>query len=214
MKAMSKSSKKYMPTYIIIALNIIVYVYTSIIGGDFVDTGDNALLWLGQVNYYVLYHGWYWQLFTSMFVHAGIVHLLGNMFFLLIFGLRAEEMFNIQEYLLIYFLSGLAGNLLSLAFGPYSAPGILFVSAGASGAIFGVFGACIIYVRRAVGQSIITALMYAFFLFMINIGPCVNSLAHLGGLAVGLLIGYVLGATRRRGVTHTYEYRYSFSPRG
>jgi len=210
MKAMSKNSKKYMPTYIIIALNIIVYIYTSVLSGDFMETSYEVILQYGQVNFYVLYHGWYWQLFTSMFVHSGIVHLLGNMLFLLIFGLRAEEMFSIREYLLIYFLSGLAGNLLSLAFGPYSASGIPFVSVGASGAIFGVFGACIIYIRRAVGQSIITALMYAFFLFMINIGPQVNFLAHLGGLVVGLLIGYALAATRRRRVTPNYEYRYSF----
>jgi len=211
MKAMSKSSKKYMPTYIIIALNIIVYICTSVLSGNFVETRYDVILQYGQVNFYVLYQGWYWQLFTSIFVHSGIVHLMGNMLFLLIFGLRAEEMFNIREYLLIYLLSGLAGNLLSLAFGPYSAPGIPFVSVGASGAIFGVFGACIIYIRRAVGQSIITALMYAFFLFMINIGPQVNFLAHLGGLVVGLLIGYALAATRRRSVTPSYEYRYSFS---
>jgi rhomboid protease GluP len=208
MNTMSKSSKKYMPTYIIIALNIIFYVSTSIIGGDFITTGDSAIFLFGQVNYCVIYYGWYWQLFTSMFVHVSIVHLLGNMFFLLIFGLRAEELFSLKEYLLIYFLSGLTGNLLTLLFG------LDMVSAGASGAIFGVFGACIIYIRRAIGQSIITALMYAFFLFMINIGPGVNFLAHLGGLAVGLLIGYVLGATRRRSVTPTYEYRYSFFARG
>jgi len=213
MNAMSKSSKKYMPTYIIIVLNIIFYVFTSILSGNIVEMDYYVIQQYGQCNLFVL-NGAYWQLFTSMFIHVGIVHLLCNMFFLLIFGLRAEEMFNIQEYLLIYFLSGLAGNLLSLAFGPYSAPGIPFVSAGASGAIFGVFGACIIYIRRAIGQSIITALMYAFFLFMINISPGVNFLAHLGGLAVGLLIGYVLGATRRRSVTPTYEYRYSFSARG
>jgi rhomboid protease GluP len=214
MNVMLKSSKNFMPTYVIIMLNVVGYVYTSIISGDFITTGDNAILLYGQVNSLVINYGWYWQLFTSIFVHVSIVHLLGNMFFLLIFGLRAEELFSLKEYLLIYFLSGLAGNLLSLAFGPYSAPGIPFVSAGASGAIFGVFGACIIYIRRAIGQSIITALMYAFFLFMINIGPGVNFLAHLGGLAVGLLIGYVLGATRRRSVTPTYEYRYSFSARG
>jgi rhomboid protease GluP len=160
------------------------------------------------VNYFVIYYGWYWQLFTSMFVHVSIVHLLGNMFFLLIFGLRAEEFFSLKEYLLIYFLSGLAGNLLTLLFG------FDMVSAGASGAIFGVFGACTIYFRRAIGQSIMSALVYAFFLLMISSGPSVNIFAHLGGLVVGLLIGYVLGATRRRSVTPTYEYRYSFSARG
>lgn len=205
---MFKSSKKYMPTYVIIALNIIVYIYTSVIGGNFIETSNEVILYYGQVNFYVLYQGWYWQLFTSMFVHVSIIHLLGNMFFLLIFGLRAEEMFNIQEYLIIYFLSGLAGNLLSLAFGLYSAPGVLFVSAGASGAIFGMFGACIIYIRRAVGQSIMTALMYAFFLFIINIRPGVNFLAHFGGLVVGLSIGYWLAAARKTRTIYKYSYSY------
>jgi rhomboid protease GluP len=209
MKIMLKNSKKFKPTYILIGLNIIVYICTSIIGGDFITTGDTAIIWLGQVNYFVLYNGWYWQLFTAMFVHANIAHLFGNMFFLLIFGLRAEEMFSIEEYMLIYLLSGLVGNLLSLSFGPYGAPGVLFVSVGASGAIFGMFGACTIYVRRAVGQSIITGLMYAFFLFMINFGPGVNVLAHLGGLVVGLLIGYIL-ATQRK-VRTPHEFRYSYS---
>ena len=212
MNAMSKNSKKYMPTYIIIALNIIVYLYTSIIGGNFVNTGENAILWLGQVNFAIIYYGWYWQLFTSMFVHVSIIHLLGNMFFLLIFGLRAEELFSIEEYILIYLVSGLAGNFLTLL--TTLLFGYNMISAGASGAIFGLFGACIIYVRRAVGQSIMSALLYAFFLFMISSGPNVNNFAHLGGLVVGLLIGYVLGATRRRSVTPTYEHRYSFSTRG
>jgi rhomboid protease GluP len=208
MKIMFRSAKKYMPTYIIIALNIAVYVCTSIIGGDFVTTGDPAIFLLGQVNSAIINGGWYWQLLTSMFVHAGIVHLFGNMFFLLIFGLRAEDLFSIEEYVSIYFLSGLVGNLLTLS------ATLLFgydiISVGASGAIFGIFGACIIYVRRSIEQSIISALLYAFFLFMINLGPEVNIYAHLGGLVVGLLIGYVLGATRRRSVTPTYEYRYSF----
>jgi rhomboid protease GluP len=163
------------------------------------------------VNYCVLYLGWYWQLFTSMFVHANIVHLFGNMFFLLIFGLRAEEVFSIEEYVSIYFLSGLAGNLLTLS------ATLLFgydiISVGASGAIFGIFGAFIIYVRRAIEQSIITALLYAFFLFMINLSPDVNIFAHLGGLIIGLLIGYVLGTTHRRKVAPTHKYHYSYSAR-
>jgi len=202
MNAMSKSSKKYMPTYIIIALNMIFYVFTSILSGNIVEMDYYVIQQYGQYNLFVL-NGAYWQLFTSMFVHVSIVHLLGNMFFLLIFGLRAEELFSLKEYLLIYFLSGLAGNLLTLLFG------FDMVSAGASGAIFGMFGACIIYVRRAIGQSIISALLYAFFLFMISSGPSVNVFAHLGGLAVGLLIGYALAATRR--FRMTYKYNYSFS---
>lgn len=201
MSGILKSSKKFMPTYILIAVNIAVYVYTSIIGGNFMETNYYVLLQYGQSNYFVM-SGGYWQLFTAMFVHVSLLHLLGNMFFLLIFGLRAEDMFAIHEYLLIYLLSGLSGNLLTLLFGPD------MLSAGASGAIFGMFGAVTIYVRRAVGQSILGALMYSFFLLMVNIGPNVNNLAHFGGLIIGLLIGYAL-ATKRK-ITMTYRYNYSY----
>ena len=87
MNAMLKISKKFMLTYIVIALNIIVYVYTSMLGGNFIETSYDVILRYGQVNFLVLYQGWYWQLFTAMFVHVNIVHLLGNMFFLLILSL-------------------------------------------------------------------------------------------------------------------------------
>jgi rhomboid protease GluP len=199
---MYRGSKKVMLTYIIIALNIIVYAYTAMLSGDFIEIDHHVVRQYGQHNSFVL-NGGYWQLFTAMFVHVNIVHLLGNMFFLLIFGLRAEELFAIQEYLLIYFSTGLAGNLLTLLFDP------AMVSAGASGAIFGLFGACTIYIRRAIGQSIIGALLYSFFLLMMSSGQNVNNLAHLGGLVIGLIIGYVLATTRKPRVV--YEYKYSLS---
>jgi rhomboid protease GluP len=179
-----------------------IYAYTAILSNNFFMIDDSVLIIYGQFNLQV-FRGAYWQLFTSMFVHVSIMHILGNMFFLLIFGLRAEEIFSTPEYLLIYFLSGLAGNLLTLLFGPN------MISAGASGAIFGLFGACTIYFRRAIGQSIMSALVYAFFLFMLSVSPNVNFLAHFGGLAVGLLMGYWLAATRKTKVK--YEYRYSFA---
>ncbi|MGB9713855.1 MAG: rhomboid family intramembrane serine protease [Candidatus Bathyarchaeales archaeon] len=198
------TSKRFMPTYIIVALNIGVYVYTSVLSGDFMETSYDVILQYGQVNYFVM-NGLWWQLFTAMFIHVNIVHLLGNMLFLLIFGLRAEGMFNIQEYLLTYFLSGLVGNLLTLLFGPFAPP-----SAGASGAIFGLFGACTIYVHRAVGQSIVGALLYSLFWLMISTGPDVNNLAHLGGLAAGLLIGYVLAFRRKQKTSQVFRYVHSF----
>jgi rhomboid protease GluP len=202
MNAIHKSSKKFMPTYIIIALNVIVYAYTSTVGGNFIETDYGLITRYGQVNSLVT-NGRYWQLFTAMFVHVSIVHLFGNMLFLFIFGLRAEEFFSLPEYLLTYILSGLGGNLLTLLFGPD------MVSAGASGAIFGMFGACTIYARRAIGQSIMSALLFSFFLLMISVGPDVNNLAHFGGLVVGLLVGYVLAVTRKLRVS--YKYGYSFS---
>jgi len=197
-------SKKFKPTYILIAINIAIYVYTSVAGGNFLETSGDMIWQYGQVNLYILYYGWYWQLFTSIAVHASITHLAGNMLFLLIFGLRSEEMFSLPEYLSIYVLGGLTGNLLSLVFLPIDIP-----SAGASGAIFAMFGACTIYARRAVGQSIIGALIYGLFLLLLSSGPNVNNLAHIGGLLAGLLIGYVLAIKRKPDTVYKINYSYS-----
>jgi rhomboid protease GluP len=201
------NSMKYKPTYILIALNIAFYVYTSVAGGDFLNTSDSMILRYGQVNGFVIYNGWYYQLFTSMFVHANIAHIAGNMLFLLIFGLRGEEMFSLPEYLLIYFIGGLTGNLLSLWLMPLYVP-----SVGASGAIFALFGAVAVYARRSISQSIIGALIYVFFLFLISTGPDVNIFAHLGGIIAGLLIGYVLATRRKPGTKYTHSYSYSRFP--
>lgn len=189
-------------TYALITVNLAVYTYTSLVGRNFIVTDDYVLAFYGQFNWLV-WKGWYWQLFTAMFVHATIFHLLGNMFFLLIFGLRAEELFTKLEYLATYLSSGLAGNLLTLLLGPYT------VSTGASGAIFGLLGACTVYLRRSVGQSVVTALLYSFFLLiMFSISPNVNFLAHFGGLVVGLLAGYVVAV--RRSFKMRYEYVVSY----
>ncbi len=198
------NSEKYKSTYILIALNVVIYIYGAIVGGNVLVTGNEVVYVWGQVNAFV-FEGAYWQLFTSMFIHASIYHLVGNMLFLLIFGLRGEEMFSLSEYLGIYILGGLAGNLLSLVFGPN------FISVGASGAIFAMFGACVIYDRRSMRQSIVGALVYAFFLFIINTGANVNILAHLGGLAVGLALGYII-ASRRKPSQQSTEFKYRTTP--
>jgi rhomboid protease GluP len=198
---MFKGSREYMPTYVLVTVNVAVYAFTSILSGS-LTTSDNVVNALGQINANV-WNGEVWRLFTAIFVHADILHISGNMFFLLIFGLRAEDMFDIKEYLLIYFLSGLSGGLLTLALWPSNT-----VSIGASGAIFGVLGATLIYARHSIRQSIIGAVLFAFFFFVINLGPDVNYLAHLGGLATGLLIGYALATSRRyKPVMSEYSYR-------
>jgi rhomboid protease GluP len=190
-----------MPTFVLIAANVGVYAFTSILSGD-LNTSQDIVNAFGQINTNV-WNGEIWRLFTAMFVHANIVHIFGNMLFLLIFGLRAEDMFDIEEYLLIYFLSGLSGGLLTLVLAP---PDI--ASIGASGAIFGILGATMIYARRSIGQSIMSALIYVFFLFIINLGPNVNWLAHLGGLGAGLLMGYALASSRRSKPKVSNEYSY------
>jgi rhomboid protease GluP len=198
--------EKYKPTYILIALNVAVYVYTSIVGGNWLNTNFNGIPPIYQWNLKV-FQGAYYQLFTSMFVHASIAHIGGNMLFLFIFGLRGEEMFSLPEYLGIYLAGGFVGNVVSLAFGPN------LLSVGASGAIFALFGAIVIFNRRSVRQSILGALVYAFFLLLISgLGPGVNDLGHIGGLGFGLLIGYWLGTMRKPHEQYSVRYKHPISP--
>jgi len=186
-----RSLSKLTPTTFLVTVNILVYIYTSVVGGNFIQTNPSVLIQLGQANSNVL-RGEYWQLLTSIFVHVDIVHLALNMLFLIIFGLRAEELFTREEYFFVYMLSGLSGSLLTLfLMSPYT------LSAGASGAIFGMYGAGIIYMRKTFGQSIVGALLYAFLLLMLSTGAGVNIVAHFGGLAAGLIIGYALAKSRR-----------------
>ena len=187
---MFRFQAKFTPTTFLIAVNVLVYIYTSLVGGNFIETNPGVLLQFGQYNFAVL-QGSYWQLLTSIFVHVDLLHITLNMVFLAIFGLRAEELFKTEEYFAVYLLSGLAGSLLTLFF---MAPNTL--SAGASGAVFGMYGADIMYQRKAFGQSIAGALLYSFLFLMLSTGSGVNVIAHFGGLAAGLIIGYILAKSR------------------
>ena len=71
------------PTRILLVTNIFIYIITSIASNSYIQTSQEVLLILGQVNYLVL-QGQLWQLFTSIFVHANLVHLFGNLIFLMI----------------------------------------------------------------------------------------------------------------------------------
>ena len=171
------------PTRLLILVNVLVYIGTSIASGNFVETSEYVLRIVGQANYFVL-QGAVWQLFTSNFVHVNLAHLFGNMIFLWIFGMGAEMLFNSKQYLTIYLASGLFGSVLSLFIGIDS------VSAGSSGAIFGLFGAVTIYSEGLDTRSIILAIFYSLYFLALNIGVNVNVYAHAGGLIIGLLLGY------------------------
>jgi|TARA_B100000315_G_C14564515_1_gene582232 rhomboid protease GluP len=171
------------PTRILLVTNIFIYIITSIASSSYIQTSQEVMLILGQANYLVL-QGHLWQLFTSIFVHANLIHLFGNMIFLMIFGLGAETLYGWRNYYTIYFASGLFGSILSLLLGMNT------ISVGASGAIFGLFGAVTIYSGKMNLQSILVALIYAVYFFILNIGVNVNVFAHAGGLLVGLVLGY------------------------
>jgi len=172
-------------TKVLILVNLAVYVIAGIIGGSFLELNDEILMLLGQFNYLVLKYGWYFQLLTAMFVHVNIVHLAFNMFWLYVLGTQCELTFGIKKYLTIYFASGIFGNLLTL----YLLP-LRTVSAGASGAVFGIFGSLMAY-SGFTRRNMFASVVYAIFILVLNAGFGVNVVAHFGGLLSGFILGYI-----------------------
>lgn len=179
--------RKIWAVYLLLAINFIVYAYESIVSGSISNLSMKALIYLAQINYLILEYGWYWQLFTSMFTHLGLMHILFNMFWLYILGFQLERRFGAMKLIGVYIITGLAGNIASLFLLP---PNTL--SAGASGAIFGIFGFLTLY-NGAIGGKVKSMILYGFFIFLINIFINVNIWAHLFGMVAGMIWGYYEG---------------------
>ncbi len=187
--------KKYKITYTLIILNILVYIYTAFLSASMIDMDIEVLVSMGALYgpYTVLEHHW-WHLLTAIFLHGGMTHLLMNMFSLYLIGRGAENYFSLESYVSIYAFSGFFGGLISL----YMHPGS--VGVGASGAIFGVFGALagFFLVHREQIAAHSKAFMKNFAIIIginIIIGFSIESVdvsAHIAGLLVGFVGGFVL----------------------
>ncbi len=186
---------RYKLTYAIIILNILIYLISSFYSGSLVNMDLQVLVDLGALYgpLTVLKDEW-WRLGTAMFLHGGMTHILMNMFSLYLIGRGAEMYFDTKSYISIYIFSGIVGGLVSLLMHPAS------VGVGASGAIFGVFGALagffLAHKEQIAVQS--KAFMKDFgIIIAINlvIGFSIESVdvsAHLGGLVVGFIGGFLL----------------------
>ena len=186
---------RYKLTYTLIAINVIVYLFSAFYSHSIVDMNLKTLVDMGALfGPYTVQQGEWWRLFTAMFLHGGVTHILMNMFSLYIVGRGAEMYFNAKSYLSIYLFSGLIGGLASLSVHPES------VGIGASGAIFGVFGALagFFLAHREKINAHFKAFMKDFTMIIgINlvIGfsiPSVDVSAHVGGLFVGMLGGFLI----------------------
>lgn len=190
---------RYKLTYTLIILNCIVYLFSAMESQAFVDMDLQVLVDMGALYgpLTVLRDEW-WRLGTAMFLHGGMTHLLMNMFSLYLIGRGAEMYFDTKSYLSIYIFSGLIGGLISLYVHPAS------VGVGASGAIFGVFGALagffLVHKEQIAAQS--KAFMKDFgIIIVINlvIGLSIESVdvsAHIGGLVTGFIGGFMLSKSR------------------
>jgi membrane associated rhomboid family serine protease/HSP20 family molecular chaperone IbpA len=194
--------------YSLIAINVIVFVWEVILTGYFSDQQAVAEIFTnyGAIPISIL-NGNLVSVLTSMFLHGGIAHLIGNMVFLFVFGDNIEDRFGHIKYLFIYIMWGAAAAIIHSIFA-VSAGGGTVPAVGASGAISGVMGAYLVMFPRAKIFTVIVAffittvripaLAYIPFWFILQvilglINPFggVAYVAHIGGFVAGVGIGYI-----------------------
>ncbi|MFX0050573.1 MAG: rhomboid family intramembrane serine protease [Candidatus Hodarchaeota archaeon] len=129
-----------------------------------------------------------YRFFSSIFIHANVVHLASNILFLIIFGFRLEELKSSTMVILVFIVSGLIANLASLIWFFIAFP---INSVGASGAVFGLLGAVYFIVRGKTKHERRKALYFLVIFFLITIGQDINFIAHLFGLIGGISLGWI-----------------------
>jgi len=199
-----RSSTRPFVTYLILAVNIAVFLYETSLGRNVND----FIFRFGAIPR-DLFHpagpAIYLTLVSSMFIHAGFMHILGNMLFLWVFADNVEDRIGHVKFLLFYLACGIAGSLLHSLTSPASAVPMV----GASGAISGVLGAYILFYPRARVMALIPLgifmrmtylpsivflgfwFLYQLLLGLLTVGAGgggVAYFAHIGGFAAGILI--------------------------
>lgn len=184
--------KSYYITYTLIFINVFVFLISAIRSRNIFDINPYVLLDMGAKYRPLMYftNEW-WRLITCNFLHGGIVHLAFNMYALYILGKQIEDLYGKKGYIIIYSLSGLGGSLLSYYLAPMS------LSVGASGAIFGLLSALLVYAfkeRERIQKGAISNLV---FVIGINLifglsASNIDNYGHIGGLVVGGISAYLI----------------------
>jgi len=181
-------------TIVLVALNVLIFLLMVVKGvGFFEPTAESVLKWGADYGPLTL-HGQWWRMLTSTFLHFGLFHLLFNMVVLLNIGLFLEALCGRLKFVVLYLVCGLGGSALSLAWHP------MVVSAGASGAIFGLYGALLGFLlthRGSIPPATVKALLKWALVFvgynlLYGLRPGVDMSAHLGGLLTGFVLGLFL----------------------
>jgi membrane associated rhomboid family serine protease len=139
--------------------------------------------------------GGYYRLITAMFIHYGLLHLLMNMYVLWVLGRQLEAALGRARFLALYLLAGIGGNVAVYLFSPDS------LAAGASTAIFGLFAAYAIIVRRLGGSLSSVLPLLAINLVITFVVPSISIAGHLGGLVTGAVVGAGLAYAPRNART-------------
>lgn len=185
-------NKRPRMTITLITINVVIYILMLIAGGA---SNINVLLEFGAKDNGLIIAGQAWRLFTAMFVHLSLQHIVLNMVTLYFLGAQIEWLFGPIRFIIIYVLSGIGGNIASFAFNPA-------ISAGASTALFGLFGAFLMlgesfrnnpYIHSMAKQFLVLVILNLVFDLMES---SIDIWGHLGGLVSGFLLGYIVSVPR------------------
>lgn len=183
-------NRKPFVTYTLLGITALMFLFQEFLGGS---TNTFVLVRLGaKVNELIVLGDWY-RLLTPMFLHIGLSHLLFNGLVIYFLGIQLESVFGHWRFFLLYVLSALAGNATSFAFNTS-------ISAGASTALFGLFGSTIVLGKLFPGQPQIRAMSKNFSLLIVMnllfglFSPGIDMAGHIGGLVGGFMISYALSA--------------------
>lgn len=186
------SMKKPIITYFIIGICILLYFLMVIEEGNF-NLSTYVLLKFGANAGIFTKSGQYFRLFTCIFLHAGLIHIICNMYSLYVIGPQIESFYGKLKYLFIFLFSGICGSLLSLGLSLDNT-----VSVGASGAIFGLLGSILYFgyhYRVYLGNVLKSQILPIIFInLMIGfVVPGIDNFAHIGGLIGGIFASMAVG---------------------
>lgn len=190
-KRINRSSKI---TIALILINVIMYAITAFFSGDILDSDVRVLIYLGANENTLVSNGEYYRLFTSMFLHGGLLHLVLNMYALNALGPAVERAYGKVKYLLIYLIGGIIASISSYLFSGG-------VSIGASGAIFALLGAVLVLALKTTtkgGKEMLRSILsvVAINMFVGFALPNIDNFAHIGGLIGGSVVALVLFKNR------------------
>lgn len=175
-------------TFTLLVIMIVYFIFISLNGGT---TNNVALVKYGAFfPPYILEFSEYYRFISAIFIHIGLSHILFNGYALYVFGPQIEMLMGPKKFLVFFLLSGIGGNIATFFFNFAS------LSAGASGSLFGLFGAFLYLVHRhrnmvtPEGRKSILSLL-GINLALTFLVPSISITAHLGGLVIGYLLSYI-----------------------
>ena len=200
------ASRRFEMTLLIILVNALIYVGCVVLSGGFRTGGEGGflrtfgavdpeiVLKLGGANYYhVAKGGEWWRLVCPIFLHFSLIHILFNCYVIRFAGQIAESAYGSAKFFCMYLVTGVAGALVSLVW--YK----IGLGAGASGAAFGIIGMAGVYGIRRRDEGLRRMMFqWAFIAFAFGLfSPGIDNAAHLGGLAMGVALGFMVKPAER-----------------